>query len=182
MKSLTFFLTFAAFLISPINGYANETSKSPYAGQEKRQIKSLSEKDIDDLLNGRGWGLAKAAELNGMPGPSHIIEFGDKIDLNDKQKARIQSLFETMKAKAIQWGTKLVQAERELDQMFANKSVAEKTLKAQLEKIAQIRSKLRYVHLATHLQTPKILTRHQIVSYNQLRGYGNKSEHSTGHH
>ena len=35
---------------------------SPYAKQETRPIKTLSTKDIDDLQNRRGWGLAKAAE------------------------------------------------------------------------------------------------------------------------
>ncbi|MBT3972460.1 MAG: hypothetical protein HOE99_01485, partial [Acidiferrobacteraceae bacterium] len=47
---------------------------SPYVGQETRVIKSLSAEDIDDLINGRGWGLAKPAELNGVPGPAHLLE------------------------------------------------------------------------------------------------------------
>lgn len=41
---------------------------SSYSGQEKRTIKSLSKDDIEQLNAGKGWGLAKAAELNGMPG------------------------------------------------------------------------------------------------------------------
>jgi len=47
--------------------------QQPYAGQEKRQISSLSQQDVDDLLGGKGWGLAKPAELNGYPGPAHEI-------------------------------------------------------------------------------------------------------------
>ena len=47
---------------------------APYAGQQERRIKSLSASDIEQLQRGGGWGLAKAAELNGMPGPIHLLE------------------------------------------------------------------------------------------------------------
>ena len=72
---------------------------SPYAGQESRRIKSLSEQDIAELRAGRGWGLAKAAELNGMPGPAHLLElrrlrkisvFDTKID--DAGAARLANI------------------------------------------------------------------------------------------
>jgi len=167
--------------LTALESDAKEKANSPYAGQEKRQIKSLSAKDVDDLLNGRGWGLAKAAELNGMPGPAHILEMADQINLDKNQSAAINSLFKKMKAKAIEFGTKLVQLEKELNLMFANKSITQKTLSIQLDKIAKVRSKLRQVHLETHLKTPAILTRHQIVTYNQLRGYTGGVGHS-GHH
>jgi hypothetical protein len=52
--------------------------KSKYAGEEKREIKSLSATDIEELQNGKGWGLAKAAELNGIPGPVHLLEMKEE--------------------------------------------------------------------------------------------------------
>ena len=39
----------------------------PYAGQEQRSIKSLSEQEVSGLLSGAGAGFARAAELNGYP-------------------------------------------------------------------------------------------------------------------
>ena len=51
---------------------------SPYAGEEAREIRTLSEEDIRQLKNGEGWGLAKAAELNGVPGPAHLLEIADQ--------------------------------------------------------------------------------------------------------
>ena len=51
----------------------------PYAGEQQRAIKSLSEKDIADLQAGQGMGLAKAAELNGYPGPAHVLEHADAL-------------------------------------------------------------------------------------------------------
>jgi Spy/CpxP family protein refolding chaperone len=184
MKSHTSTLVALSILVlslTAFNSAANENAISLYAGQEKRQIKALSAKDIDDLLNGRGWGFAKAAELNGMPGPAHIIEMAKKIGLNKEQNSAIQVLFKRMKTKAIALGSQMVKFERELDQMFADKSVTPDSLGNQLARISSIRGKLRQVHLETHLQTPSILTRHQIVTYNKLRGYSKVSGH-TGHH
>ena len=47
---------------------------SSYAGQQDREIKSLSAAELHDLAEGRGMGMAKAAELNHYPGPAHVIE------------------------------------------------------------------------------------------------------------
>jgi hypothetical protein len=44
---------------------------SPYAGEQGRAIKALSQKEVSDLLDGAGMGYAKAAELNRYPGPMH---------------------------------------------------------------------------------------------------------------
>ena len=53
---------------------------SPYADQENRAIKTFSDQDIDDLENGRGWGLAKAADVERRPrtGPSAGNEDRDR--------------------------------------------------------------------------------------------------------
>jgi hypothetical protein len=53
--------------------------------EEKREIKSLSATDIEELQNGKGWGLAKAAELNGVPGPARLLEMKDETDLSAEQ-------------------------------------------------------------------------------------------------
>lgn len=149
-----------------------ETKPGPYAGQQKRQIKSLSAKDVDDLSNGRGWGLAKAAELNGMPGPKHVLEMQDKISLTAAQTTEINALFAAMKAKAVPLGKRLVELERGLNTAFAARNIDDQRLCAMLDKIGAVRAKLRYVHLATHLKTPAVMSNRQIDDYNRLRGYG----------
>ncbi len=163
---------------------ASDTGATPYAGQEQREIKTLSAKDIDDLLNGRGWGFAKAAELNGLPGPAHLLELKHKIGLSAKQTAKIEALFSRMKEEAVPLGRKLVALERRLNEAFSSRDVTPKALNAQLAEIAKTRGALRFVHLSIHLQTPKILSRHQIASYNRLRGYdldGGNKPHHRGH-
>jgi Spy/CpxP family protein refolding chaperone len=146
--------------------------RSDYVGQESRQIKSLSDDDIQQLQQGKGWGLAKAAELNGMPGPVHILQMKDKISLTKEQEAKIQALFEEMQSQAIPLGKQLIELEKELNDAFKNKTITEEKLAEQLEAISKVRKTLRYVHLVTHLKTPTILTSQQIELYNRLRGYG----------
>ncbi|TMJ88150.1 MAG: hypothetical protein E6G78_09930, partial [Alphaproteobacteria bacterium] len=58
-------------------------SQQPYAGFEARSIKALSQQQIADLRAGRGMGLALAAEVNGYPGPMHVLQFADSLDLSD---------------------------------------------------------------------------------------------------
>jgi len=150
-----------------------ETPKfqSKYIGQEKRAIKSLSEDDIRQLRQGEGWGLAKAAELNGMPGPAHVLQMKQQIALTEEQEKKITALYDDMKSKAIPLGNDLIKLEKNLNDSFANKSITTEQLNRQLDAIAKVQKKLRYVHLVTHLMTPKILTTQQIETYNRLRGY-----------
>ena len=166
-------ILFLLLLLVPLSAFSasGPSYKSKYAGEEKREIKSLSEADIAELKNGEGWGLAKAAELNGIPGPAHLLEMKDEIDLSTEQAREIEDLYNKMKQEAIPLGLELIELERELNNQFANRTISYEILGVLLEKIAQVRKKLRYVHLATHLKTPHILTPEQIALYNRLRGY-----------
>jgi hypothetical protein len=58
---------------------------SPYAGQERRSIKALSDNEVRDLAEGRGMGLARAAELNSFPGPMHVLELANELGLSEAQ-------------------------------------------------------------------------------------------------
>jgi hypothetical protein len=51
---------------------------SPYAGWEQCPVKALSNEQIADPRAGRGMSLALPAELNGYPGPVHVLELGDE--------------------------------------------------------------------------------------------------------
>jgi Spy/CpxP family protein refolding chaperone len=146
-------------------------AQSPYAGMQTRQIKALSEQQVDDLRAGRGMGLALAAELNGHPGPSHVLELADKLDLSADQRARIKTLFDDMKAEALPLGDKLLAQEAELDQQFARHAMTPDRLKATTAAIGATQAELRYTHLKYHLETTRILSPHQMQRYTALRGY-----------
>src|SRR6187200_3316429 len=102
---------------------ATAVAQTPYAGMQARQIKALSEQQISDLDAGRGMGLALAAELNGYPGPSHVLELADKLGLSADQRRKVQGLFDSMKAEALPIGAKLIEQESELDRLFASRSI-----------------------------------------------------------
>lgn len=157
-------------------------AQSPYAGMQTRSIKALSDQQIADLKAGRGMGLALAAELNGYPGPVHVLEFSDKLGLTAQQKARIQSLFDSMKAEALPLGAKLLKQEAALDQQFAARSITAESLKAATEQIGTTQAQLRDTHLKYHLKTAEILTPDQMQRYSTLRGYGSDGASHHHHH
>ena len=173
MKRLVMCLGFTviAFAAAAQHHHHHAGHASPYAGQEQRQIKSLSNEDIAELESGGGWGLAKAAELNGVPGPGHLLEMRKEIGLNDDQVARLEAIFKDMQEKAIAEGKRLTEREKALEDAFRAGAVSDETLRKLLAAIEASRSALRYIHLAAHLTSPPLLTAQQIQLYNKLRGY-----------
>jgi Heavy-metal resistance len=161
-------LTVAGLLLMTVAALA----QAPYAGMQTRQIKSLSDNQVADLKNGLGMGLALAAELNGYPGPSHVLELADKLALSADQRAEVQRLFDSMKAEALPIGAKLIEQETELDRLFASRSLTPDSLKAATAAIAVTQGELRETHLKYHLSTVAVLSQDQIRRYGELRGYG----------
>ena len=146
---------------------------SPYAEQAKRAIKSLSDADIAAYTNGEGMELAKIAELNGFPGPKHILENEAAMELSAEQKAEVQKSFQKMKEKAVELGKQIVEKEKELDQLFRQNKIDETILQEKTFGIAKLQGELRSAHLQAHLEMKKILSPAQVEKYNSLRGYQN---------
>ncbi|WP_230530088.1 Spy/CpxP family protein refolding chaperone [Microvirga roseola] len=144
---------------------------SPYAEISQRSIKALSEQQIADLRNGRGMGLALAAELNGYPGPLHVIEHADALDLSAAQRNRMEGLHAEMKAETVAIGLRLIEQEQDLDRLFASKTVTESALDEATARIGETQARLRGAHLKYHLSTRNILAPEQVETYNALRGY-----------
>src|SRR4051812_23322414 len=115
----------AAALLTLAHGDAIAQSQQPYAGLQSRPLKALSEAQIADLRAGRGMTLALAAELNGYPGPLHVVELADALALTPEQRTRMQVLYETMKAEAVPLGERLITQEAELDRQFASRAVTQ---------------------------------------------------------
>ena len=144
---------------------------SPYAGFEKRPLKALSEQQLDDLKQGRGMGLALPAELNGYPGPVHVLELADQIDLSSDQKRRMEELHADMKAEAMDLGRHLIEQETALDEQFAQHKITLNSLSDLTSAIGVTQAKLRNAHLKYHLLTVDVLKPDQVKTYNMLRGY-----------
>jgi Spy/CpxP family protein refolding chaperone len=170
MNHQTKYLPF--ILLALVCAAAHGTSPaSPYAGEESRAIKALSSDEVQSYLAGKGMGFAKAAELNGYPGPSHVLELADALPLTTEQRARTEALFKTMQAQASALGRELVEEERTLDRAFAGKTVSAGLLQEALLRIGVLQARIRQAHLDAHLAQLAILTPAQISRYESLRGY-----------
>ena len=147
-------------------------AESPYVGQVNAPIKALTAEEQAALLDGQGAGFARAAALNGYPGPKHVLELSEQLGLSESQRHATQALFARMRAGARAAGAALVEAERALDALYASKTATRESVDAQLGRIEALRARLRGLHLDAHLEQAALLTRHQIAMYAEARGYG----------
>ena len=168
---MTRLLAFLTATIAAASIASAEEAHQPYKGFEAREITSLSDQDIEDLQQGSGWGLALPAELNGFPGPAHVLELADELGLSADQKQQVTVIFEAMRVDAIAKGEALIDAERKLDQSFRSGSVQATQLKRLIEDAEAARAELRYVHLSRHLMTMELMDADQVTAYAVLRGY-----------
>ena len=149
---------------------------SQYAGQEARGIKALSQDDIEGLLAGVGTpfgGMAKPAELNGYPGPRHVLDAAKagELELTGEQQKKIESLYQEMRSEAIQLGKQIIDIEKVIDDAFSSGTITKELLQKKVSESASLYGQLRFVHLKYHLAMMDVLTPQQVERYNELRGY-----------
>ena len=179
MLARFFAFTAISLALSPV-AEAQHTTPTPYAGFETRAIKALSAQQVEDLKAGRGMGLALPAELNGYPGPVHVLELTAQLALNDTQKRRMEELLTAMKAEAVPLGERLLAQEAELDRLFVTRTITHRSLTETTAAIAATQGELRATHLKYHLMTVEVLNPDQIRRYSELRGYASTGQHG-GH-
>jgi hypothetical protein len=183
MMRLAFLAILATVLATAALPLSAQTPQ-PYAGLETRPIKALSDEQIADLRAGRGMGMALAAELNGYPGPRHVIDLAEPLGLSEMQRRRTEEMFAAMQSETIALGEQLIAEEAALDSQFAEKTITPESLDAALRAIGSTQGALRAAHLKYHLATIDILEPMQVAHYAELRGYasGAPLEGHTGHH
>ena len=147
------------------------SSEQPYAGLEERSIKALSDEKVDDLLAGRGAGYALAAELNHYPGPVHVLELADELDLTAEQEQTVREIYSGMQDEVKPLGRDLVDLEERLDRSFRDEEIDEEELARTTSEIATVEGRLRNAHLSAHLKVKEILDFNQIATYDRMRGY-----------
>ncbi|MGI9306361.1 MAG: Spy/CpxP family protein refolding chaperone [Gammaproteobacteria bacterium] len=150
---------------------------APYSGLEARPVKALSAEDAAGYLAGEGMGFALAAELNGYPGPRHVLELADELELSAAQRGKTQKLFLEMQTAAAALGKSVVAKETELDALFSEQRADENSLHNLTAEIARLKGALRAAHLKYHLIIKSMLTSAQIARYNELRGYHEHRQH-----
>ena len=154
---------------------------NPYAGQERRSIKALSEQEIADYRHGRGMRTSLAAELNHYPGPRHVLEHVQALDLSQEQQARTRQLQGDMAREAVRLGERIVQKEAELEALFAGGKANHDSMRSIVGEIGMLQAEYRAVHLGAHLSMRQILSSRQIAEYDRLRSYGGTNPAEGGH-
>ena len=142
-----------------------------YAGQETRAIKALSAQQVADLQAGRGMGLALPAELNGYPGPMHVLELAEPLALTTGQRERTAALIAAMKSEAVALGERVIAAEADLDRLFADRRATPGEVAEATQRIGLAQAALRASHLRYHLEMATLLDEQQRERYAVLRGY-----------
>jgi len=154
--------------------------ESPYAAMTDRETKALSPQQVEQYLEGGGMGLALAGELNGYPGPKHVLELAQELGISLNQLRNTQRVFERMQTEAQRLGREIVEREMLLDALFADDRIDAPALVQLTEDIGRLNGRLRGVHLSAHLEMKEVLSLHQRERYQALRGYDEPQEHA-GH-
>src|SRR5262249_7099740 len=136
---------------------------------------------LKDLLDGRGMGLAKSAELNGHPGPAHVLELAEELGLTPEQRHLVQAAFERMQAKAKTLGEAYIKAEKAVDQAFKSGTAKAEDVAARVAEANRLLGEVRLSHLLAHVEITPVLTPEQRTRYAELRGYTSGQSHQHKH-
>jgi hypothetical protein len=120
---------------------------------------------------GKGMALALPAELNGYPGPAHVLELAGPLGLSDDQQRATLALFEQMQAEAKALGEQVITEERALDRLFRDQRADSASVREATARAAGKQGELRAAHLDYHLLMMAVLTPRQVARYMELRGY-----------
>lgn len=122
-----------------------------------------------NVAEGRGFGMAFAADQNGYPGPLHVLELKDRLKLTTDQEAKMQAMLAAMFAESKPKSARLLESEAKLRQLFASGRADEAAVKAAVADVEKARTEVRLVHLLAHLKTREVLTEEQRRLYHEAR-------------
>jgi Spy/CpxP family protein refolding chaperone len=154
----------------------------PYAGQQARSVKALSNEEIADYLQGHGMGLSKVAELSHYPGPRHVLDQADELGLSAEQLAKTHAIWEAMDTKARALGASIVEKEIALEGMYSKGAATPAETRTVVDEIARLQADLRYTHLTAHISMRSVLSPDQVAKYDELRGYSDTAVTPSEHH
>lgn len=148
-------------------------TRSPYADgyDPDAPLRALGAELVEQILLGQGASLALPAELNGLPGPRHVLGLADQLDLSPNQQTQVQDIFDRYLADAIPAGERYLAAAQALEEELRSGAISEEELSELVTEASRLEGELVTSHLTAHLRTAAILTPEQIAAYNQLRGY-----------
>ncbi|HZP37375.1 MAG TPA: hypothetical protein VFE48_12905 [Methylomirabilota bacterium] len=181
-KSRLLVMGLSLLLAAPVAGADRVTS--PYRPGTAPGLRGFSADEVAALRDGAGMGLARAAELNGYPGPRHLLDAvqDGRLPASAEQRQRAQDIFDRMKRDAQRVGAQILAEEADLEAAFRARTITEPDLRARVGRIAALQGELRTIHLSAHLATRALLTDAQVEQYDRLRGYAPAAAAPPGQH
>lgn len=168
---------------------AQETAPAPQAGGQHRMqgqgmhagmqhagsmgggmLGGMSDAEKEALKAGEGLGAGRLAMQAGYPGPRHVLEMGDELELTAAQKEQIGTIFGGAKASFAKMGAELVEKEEALEAMFAAGDVDVGDMTKLAAEIGERQGELRAAHLAAHVRTREALTPAQLEKLSAMAG------------
>lgn len=153
-------------------GLSAQHDHAPYAGMETAEGTTLTPREIEQLRSGEGMRLALPAELNRHPGPKHVLELADALDLTPVQVTDIEAIRQTMRRDAVRKGEEIITVEGHLADAFRGQTADPEQVGRITRHLGSLRAELQAIHLLAHIAARLELTDHQIRLYERLRGYG----------
>lgn len=144
--------------------HAGQSGTTPHARAEacRREFEAV-------IADGRGFGLAFAADQHGYPGPMHVLEMKERLGLTSAQETQMRALMEAMFAESRPKSARLLAREARLRALFGAGGVDEAAVRAAVAEVEVARREVRLVHLLTHVRTRALLTEAQIAAYTEIR-------------
>ena len=118
-----------------------------------------------------GWVCAfgRTQRLSGSA--RHVLDLADELELTPDQRQATERLFARMQAQAIPHGEALLEGERALEVLFREGRAEDRAIATLTAEIGALEARLRATHLKYHVDMAKLLSAHQRVAYDRLRGY-----------
>jgi Spy/CpxP family protein refolding chaperone len=158
----------AACALTAGGASAQHSGHGQAGSQGHLAAKSCADEFTAVVAEGRGFGMAFAADQNGYPGPMHVLELKHRLRLTAAQEARAQELLAAVLAEKPK-STRLLEAERRLERLFADGGATDDSVRAAVAEIERARAEVRLVHLLAHLKTRDLLTEEQRRAYHEAR-------------
>src|SRR5712692_2594350 len=150
MKRAATVVALAVMLLIAGSGGADAQHHAAHAGAEAVSHHALVqtyEKAFEqNVAEGRGFGMAFAADRNGYPGPLHVLELKDRLKLTADQEAKMQAMLAAMFAESKPKSARLLESEAKLRQLFAGSRADEAAVKAAVTEVETARTEVRLVH------------------------------------
>ena len=109
---------------------------TPGATEEGHRAAQACATEFEQVVGeGRGFGMAFAADQNGYPGPMHVLELKDRLRLTAEQEAKMRQLMHAMFAESKPKSTRLLEAEATLRRLFASQTADDAAVRAAVDAV-----------------------------------------------